>query len=80
VKQQTLETFNTNEWMNPEAKLSEFAFKLSFFISWPNFITKICPAILGIYSILMCHETIRATCRLEKAHGRRFLWEIHLCI
>jgi hypothetical protein len=25
--------FDTNEWMNPDAKLSEIAFKLNFFIS-----------------------------------------------
>jgi hypothetical protein len=59
--------------MNPEAKLSEIAFKLNFFISWPNFITKIFPAILGTYSILMCHETIRAACLFQKARDRNFL-------
>jgi hypothetical protein len=31
--------FDINEWMNPETKLSEIAFKLNFFISWPNFVT-----------------------------------------
>jgi len=31
---------DTNEWMNPDAKLSEIVFKLNFFISWPNFIKK----------------------------------------
>ena len=65
--------FDANEWMNPEAKLSENAFKLNFFISRSNFVTKIFPAILGTYSILMCHETIRATCLLEKARDRNFL-------
>jgi hypothetical protein len=47
--------------MNPEARLGEIAFKLNFFISWPNFVTQIFPAILGLYSILTCHEMIRAT-------------------
>jgi hypothetical protein len=66
--------------MNPEAKLSEIAFKLNLFISWPTLVTKIFPAILGTYSILMCHETIRAMCLLEKARDRNFLWEIQFCI
>jgi hypothetical protein len=42
-------TFNTNEWINPEANLSEIVYKLNLFISWPNFTRNTFPAILGMY-------------------------------
>jgi len=64
--------YDTNEWINPEAKLSEITLELNFFISWPNYITKTFPAILGIYSTLMCYEMTHATCLLEKARDRNF--------
>lgn len=38
--------FDTNEWINPEAKLSEIAFNPNFF--FPGQTLKTFPAILGI--------------------------------
>lgn len=82
MKHQTRETYDTNEWINPEAKLSDIAFKLNFFFLLAKLYNKTFPAILDKHIILMCYEMIQATYLLEKARDKLLMGNpsLHLII